>query len=473
MFRFLAGVAQLVRALDCESGGRGFEPHRSPHFGHFGYNNNMASKLKKLKDLERQLTVSVSVEDYESKYNTKLTKIKSSAKLDGFRKGNVPNDVLKQRYGDSIHYEVLNELIQESYPLELRTQELKPASPPAINIESEDPTKPISYSAVFEVFPEVKPKLSRWTSYEKTAITLEDSDVDLAITDITERYCHWHKADRAAQEKDQVVIDFEGKIEGEGFEGNQSKDFKLVIGSKSMIPGFEDHLLGKSSGDSFAFKTHFPEDYFKKDLAGKETEFFISLHEVQEMHKAEINKELFETLAMEGVEDEAGFRAEILKRMKGEIEQQEKSLTKESLYETLLKGNDFKVPKATVDEQADLMRKDSLMRMGQTPENAADDLFPQEDFLENAEKRVRLDLLFSALLKKYELEVQESDLETFIEEEASKYKDAEQFKTWIQSQPQQLDQYKMVILENLLIEKLESDLKSKVKVIKFSELANK
>jgi len=435
--------------------------------------NIMSSKLKKLKDLERKLTVSVEVDQYESKYNTKLTKIKSSAKLDGFRKGNVPNDVLKQRYGDSIHYEVLNELIQESYPVELQAQELKPASSPSINIESEDPTKPISYSAVFEVFPEVKPKLSRWTNYEKTEITLDDSDIDLAITDITERYCHWHKVERAAQDKDQAVIDFEGKIDGKSFEGNQSKDFKLVIGSKSMIPGFEDNLLKKSAGDTFSFKTNFPEDYFKKDLAGKETEFFITLHEVQEMHKATIDKELFETLAMEDVEDEAGFRAEILKRMKGEIEQQEKSLTKESLYETLLKGNDFKVPKSTIDEQAALMRKDSLMRMGQTPENAAEDLFPKEDFLENAEKRVRLDLLFSALLKKYELEVQEADLEKFIEEESSKYKDADQFKTWIQSQPQQLDQYKMVILENLLIEKLESDLKSKVKVIKFSELANK
>ena len=191
------------------------------------------------------------------------------------------------------------------------------------------------------------------------------------------------------------------------------------------------------------------------------------------MHKAKIDKELFDTLAMEGIEDEAGFRDEILKRMKGEIEQQEKSITKESLYETLLKSNDFKVPQSTVDEQANSMRKDSLMRMGQTPETADDDLFPAEDFKENAEKRVSLDLLFSALLKKYALEVQEEDINKFIEEEASKYKDAEQFKTWIQSQPQQLDQYKMVILENLLIEKLESDLKSKVKVIKFSELANK
>ena len=433
----------------------------------------MASKLKKLKDLERKLTVSVPVEDYEKKYSNKLSKVRSSAKLDGFRKGNVPTDVLKQRYGDSIHYEVLNELIQESYPKELKEQELKPASSPAVSIESEDPLKPISYSAVFEVFPEIKVKLSRWTNYDKAEIALEDSDIDLAIEDILERYCHWHKADRPANDKDQVVIDFEGKINGEEFEGNESKDFKLTLGSKSMIPGFEDNLLGKIAGESFSFKTMFPEDYFKKDLANQETEFFITLHEVQEMHKASIDQALFDSLAMDDVKDEAGFRDEILKRMKGEIAQQEKSLTKESIYETLLQSNDFKVPASTVEEQAVLMRKDSLMRMGQTLENAEDDLFPLEDFKENAEKRVRLDLLFSALLKKYELEVQEDDLNKFIEEEAGKYKDSDQFKSWIQSQPQQLDQYKMVILENLLIEKLESDLKSKGKVVKFSELANK
>ena len=433
----------------------------------------MTSKIKKLKDLERKLTVSVPVEEYEKKYSGKLAKIKSTAKLDGFRKGNVPNDVLKQRYGDSIHYEVLNELIQESYPKELQEQGIKPASSPAISIESEDSAKPISYSAVFEIFPEVKPKISRWKSFEKSEISMDDADVDLAINDILERYCEWKSVEREAQDKDQVVIDFEGKIDGEGFEGNESKDFKLILGSKSMIPGFEENLVGKKSGDSFSFNTNFPEDYFKQDLAGKNTEFFITLHEVQEMNKAKIDKELFEKLAMEDVSDESSFRAEISKRMEGEIKQQEKSLTKESMYETLLQSNDFKVPNATVAEQAELMRKDSLMRMGQTPENAPEDLFPLDEFKENAEKRVRLDLLFSALLEKYELEVGEDDLNTFIDEEAEKYKDAEQFRSWIQSQPQQLDQYRMVILENMLIEKLDSALKSKTKVIKFSELANK
>ena len=433
----------------------------------------MTSKLKKLKDLERKLTVSVPVFDYEKKYTGKLSKIKSTAKLDGFRKGNVPDDVLKQRYGDSIHYEVLNELIQESYPKELQENNIKPASSPSISIESEEPTKPISYSAIFEVFPEIKPKISRWKSFEKSEITLDESDIDFAINDILERYCTWEKVDRSAKENDQVIIDFEGKIDGEVFEGNESKDFKLTIGSKSMIPGFEDNLVGKKSGDNFSFTTKFPDDYFKKDLSGKETEFFITLHEVQEMSKATIDKELFKKLAMEDVKDEQSFRSEINKRMEGEIAQQEKSLTKESMYETLLLSNDFKVPNATVNEQADLMRKDSLMRMGQTVENAADDFFPVEDFLENAEKRVRLELLFSALIQKYELEVEEQDLNKFIEDEAQKYKDVEQFKTWIKTQPEQLNQYKMVILENLLIEKLDSALKSKVKVIKFSDLAKK
>jgi len=247
----------------------------------------------------------------------------------------------------------------------------------------------------------------------------------------------------------------------------------LTIGSNSMIPGFEDNLIGKKSGESFSFKTNFPEDYFKKDLAGQQTEFFITLHEVQKMSKSKIDKELFKKLAMDDVSDEQSFRSEIIKRMEGEIAQQEKSLTKESIYETLLLSNDFKVPNATVSEQAELMRKDSLMRMGQTVDNADEDLFPLEDFLENAKKRVKLDLLFSALIQKYELEVKEDDLKVFIDKEAQKYKDPEQFKSWVQSQQQQLDQYKMVILEDMLIEKLDSALKSKTKVIKFSELAKK
>ena len=194
----------------------------------------MTSKIKKLKDLERKLTVSVPVEDYEKKYGGKLSKIKSTAKLDGFRKGNVPNDVLKQRYGDSIHYEVLNELIQESYPKELQEQNIKPASSPAISIENEDATKPISYSAVFEVFPEIKPKLSRWKSFEKSEITMDDSDIDLAIDDILERYCEWNKVDRAAAEKDQAVIDFEPITNLKSLDSFPSNPSPSIFPSKSI-----------------------------------------------------------------------------------------------------------------------------------------------------------------------------------------------------------------------------------------------
>ena len=467
MFRFVAGVAQLVRALDCGSGGRGFEPHRSPHL----LGITMNSKLKKLKDLERKLTVSVPVEDYNSKFQSKINNIKGKAKLDGFRKGKVPNDVLEQRYGQSIHAEVVNELIQNTYPQALTENKIRPASSPTVNIESEDPKKPISYSATFEVFPDIKPKLSRWKNYEKVSISINDSDIDLAIKDIVKRYGEWKNVQRKCKADDQVILDFNGTINNEEFEGNSAKDFKLVLGSKSMIPGFEDAILNKEPSE-FTIKATFPEDYFKKDLAGVDAEFQINLKEVQELHESKIDKNLFEKLEMD-VKDEIGFRNEISKRMKKEVELQEKDLTKESIYETLLKMNSFSVPNVTIKEQADLMRKDALMRIGHTEEKAGDDLFPIDTFSENAEKRVRLDLLFAELIKHFEITSDTKTLEAFIEKESKKYKDSEQFIKWVKGQPQQLEQYRMIDLEQQLIEKLENVLKSKDKVIEFSELANK
>ena len=159
--------------------------------------------------------------------------------------------------------------------------------------------------------------------------------------------------------------------------------------------------------------------------------------------------------------------------MKNEVVAQEKDLSKESMYESLLKTNNFKTPKSTVNEQADLMRKDALMRIGHTEENAGDELFPIETFLEKAEKRVRLDLLFAQLIDQFEIKIEKANIDAFIDEEAQRYKDPEQYKQWIMGQPKQLDQFKMIVLEKQLVEKLENVLKSKKKVIKFSELANK
>ena len=431
----------------------------------------MTSKLKKLKDLERKLTVSIPVDEYNSKFESKINKIRGEAKLDGFRKGKVPTDVLKQRYGSSIHGDVVNELIQNSYPPALAENNLRPASPPTVDLESEDPTKPISYSATFEVFPDITPKLSRWTSYEEVTISIEEDDIDMAIKDIVKRYGDWEDVSRKSQKDDQVILDFTGTINGEKFEGNSAIDFKLILGSNSMIPGFEDSIIGKKPSE-FSIKSTFPDDYFKKDLAGIEAEFKINLKIVQELSAAKVDEELFKKLEMD-VKDEAAFKEEITNRMKKEVALQEKDLTKESIYETLLKTNKISVPKVTVNEQADLMRKDALMRIGHTEENAGDDLFPIDSFMENAAKRVKLDLLFSELIKHFEITVTKENVDAYIERESTKYKDSEQFKQWVENQPQQLDQFKMIVLEEQLVEKLENALKSKGKVIKFSELSNK
>ena len=431
----------------------------------------MKVTVKKLKDLERKMTISIPVDEYEIKFNSKIKNIKTKAKIDGFRKGNVPDDVLEQKYGQSIHAEVVNELIQESYPKAISENNIRPASSPQVSIDMEDPKKPLTYSATIEVFPEIKPKFSRWNNYEEFNIEIEDTDIDKAIADIFKRYGDWKDVDREARLDDQVVIDFLGKIDGNEFEGNSAQDFKLILGSKSMIPGFEDNIIGKKPS-KFTIDCTFPDDYFKKDLAGVNAQFEINLKNVQQIIEAKADKGLYEKLQME-VKNQSEFTEEITKRMKNEVGVQEKELTKESIYETLLKTNSFKAPTATVNEQADLMRKDALMRIGHTEDNAGDDLFPLDTFLEKAEKRVRLDLLFAELIKHFEIKVEKKQIDDFIEEESKRYKDPEQYKKWISGQPQQLEQFKMVVLEEQLVEKLENVLKSKKKVIKFSELANR
>ena len=237
-----------------------------------------------------------------------------------------------------------------------------------------------------------------------------------------------------------------------------------------MIKGFEEAIVGKKPS-KFNIKCIFPEDYFKQDLAGVEADFEIDLKKVQKNTEAKIDKDLYKKLQMD-IKDKSKFRDEIHKRMQHEVKTQEKELTKESMYENLLKTNNFKAPKSTIREQSDLMRKDALMRIGHTEENAGDDLFPIDTFNDKAEKRVRLDLLFGKLIKYFEIKISQKDVDKFIDIESKRYKDPTQYKQWISGQPKQLEQIKMIVLEQQLVEKLENVLKSKKKVIKFSELAN-
>ena len=196
----------------------------------------MTSSLKKLKDLERSLTVSIEKDLYNSKFDEKISNLRKNVKLDGFRKGKVPNDVIEQRYGGSVHAEVLNDLIQDSYPKEIAEKKVRPANTPTISMIEDNPEKGIKYNAVFEVFPEIKPKVSSWKAFEKHKINIVDEDIDHAIQDILERYGDWKKVDRNSAKNDQVILDFEGTVDGEPFDGNSAKDFNKVFNISSSVP---------------------------------------------------------------------------------------------------------------------------------------------------------------------------------------------------------------------------------------------
>ena len=198
----------------------------------------------------------------------------------------------------------------------------------------------------------------------------------------------------------------------------------------------------------------------------------LSKFTLEEKTKAKVDSALFSSLMMDEVKTPKEFRAEIVKRMEKEVEQQEKSLTKESIYKLILNVNKFDIPQATLDDQMKSMRNDALARMGQKLDDAPEDLYPEETFSEDAEKRIKLDLLFSAFLKKYKLEVSESEIQEYLKKESKKYKEPEQYVKWAKTQQNTLENFKMIILEDKLIEKLKSELKSSDKVIKFKDLSS-
>ena len=170
------------------------------------------------------------------------------------------------------------------------------------------------------------------------------------------------------------------------------------------------------------------------------------------------------------IKDKSQFRTEITERMKNEVIVQEKELSKESMYETLLKTNNFKTPNSTVKEQADLMRKDALMRIGHTEENAGDDLFPIDTFIEKAEKRVKLDLLFAELINHFEIKVKKEQIDNFIDEESKRYKDPEQYKQWIFGNEDQLKNIESIALEEQVTELISSEAKCETEKLSFEEI---
>jgi len=433
----------------------------------------MQVSVETLKGLERKLTVSVPTEKVEEEVSLRLRNLAQKAKVDGFRPGKVPMNVVQKRYADSVRQEVARDLVQSTLLEALKNNELLPAGYPSVEPEEIESGKDFKYTAVFEVFPEIEVNELNQDSVEIIRSEVKDSDVKDMLNKLREQNQEWHDVSRAVAKGDKVVIDFEGFLDGKPFEGGQANDYEIIIGSGSMIPGFEDGLIGAEPDKQTEIKVNFPEDYGHKELAGKEATFKITVKKVMEGKLPELNDAFAEKFNIKegGVE---ALKADIKENMVRELERRVSSMNRERIFDKLLEKNKFDVPMALVDQEIEQLKHEMFHRIfgDEHKENEKIPDFPRSLFDEQATRRVHLGLLFSEYVKKHELVADKSRVDAMIEKFASAYESPDELRNWYHGNKERLGEIEALVMEEMVSEKIIEDAKVIEKTMDYNAVIN-
>ncbi|MEH6687847.1 MAG: trigger factor [Halopseudomonas sabulinigri] len=399
--------------------------------------------------LERRMTIGVPADRIESEVNKRLQQTAQRAKVDGFRPGKVPMSVIRKRYGASAHQEVIGEVIQSTFYEAIMQEKLTPAGAPNVEPKSMEEGKDFEYTATFEVYPEITLAEFDGIKVERLESEVTDADLDTMLETLRKQNTRFETVERAAQNDDQLTIDFVGKVDGEAFQGGTADDSNIVLGSGRMIPGFEEGLVGAKAGDSLTLNVTFPDDYQNLDLAGKAAEFDVTVKAVAEPALPELNEEFFAQFGVSegGIE---GFRAEVRKNMERELNQAIKTKVKAQVMDGLLETNTVDVPKALVANEIDRLREQAVQQFGGSNIQASQ--LPAELFEEQAKRRVSLGLVVAEVVKKNDIKPDNDRVRTMIEELAAAYQEPEQVINWYYQNEQQLGEIQSVVLEEQVVD---------------------
>ena len=427
----------------------------------------MQVSVETLEGLKRRMTVELPIEQVNEIVDNRLRSMAREMRLDGFRPGKVPLKVVRQRFGVHARQEAYGELIQKSYYDALGEQKLHAVGDPAIDIKDEKDA--FVYVAEFEVVPELTISDLGGAGLERPVAELLDSDVDAMIEKLRQQRVTWNKVERAAQDGDQLMISFIGKIDDEEFEGGSAVKVPLVLGSGSMIDGFEQGLLGAGEGDERSVETTFPDDYQAQHLAGKAAVFEITVNEVAEPVLPEVDEDFAKAM---GVEDGSVdlFKQEIRTNMQRELDAKIKSKTKENVMELLLEKHEFDVPQAIIDDEANRLLEDTRKQMENQGQSSSTFQLPVEVFKEQAERRVKLGMLTTKIISEQKIEVDDERLREMIEEFAASYESPQEMIDWYYEDAERIDPVRHVVLEDQVVDWVLGQVEVEDKQHSFDEL---
>jgi len=420
--------------------------------------------------LERRLLVDLPKERVETEVEKKLTELAKNIRLDGFRPGKVPVRVVRQRFGDQVRQEVYGDLIQATFYEAAEQSSVAPVGDPSIELRDAAEEGGLSYTAIFQVMPEIELADLSGKEVVKPVAEVTEADVDEMIERLRKQRQTWEEVDRAAQDGDTVHIDFKGFIDGEAFEGGSAEDVPLVLGSGSMIDGFESGLLGAKAGETRTVEVTFPEDYRAEHLAGKPASFEITVRKVLEARLPEIDEQFVKDFGVEEGTEEA-LRAEVRKNMETELAQKLSGLAKDNVMALLREANPVEVPDAMVKQEAERMKQQAMADMQARGQQSSLDL-PASLFEGQARVRVHLGLLVGEIIDKQGLEASEDDVRQMIEQLAQSYEDPQEVVDYYLNNPQQRASLENLVLENKVVDWVLDQVEVKEDKRTFSEVMN-
>ncbi|HBH6889495.1 trigger factor [Serratia bockelmannii] len=429
----------------------------------------MQVSVETTQGLGRRLSITVPADTIKQAVKKELINAAKSVRIDGFRKGKVPMNIVEQRYGASVRQDVLGEAMQRSFVDAIIKEKINPAGAPNYVPGEYKEGEDFTFAVEFEVYPEVELKGLENIEVEKPVVEVNDEDVDAMLDTLRKQQATWKETDRAAEAEDRVTVDFTGSIDGEEFEGGKASDFVLAMGQGRMIPGFEEGLVGQKAGEEFSIDVNFPEDYHAENLKGKAAKFAIVLKKVEERELPELTEEFIKRF---GVADGsvAGLRTEVRKNMERELKGAVRNRIKSQAIDGLVSANEIDVPAALIDGEIDVLRRQAAQRFGGNEKQALE--LPRELFEEQAKRRVVVGLLLGEVISTNDLKADEDRVKTLIEEMASAYEDPSEVIEFYSKNKELMNNMRNVALEEQAVEALLAKAKVTEKATTFSELMN-
>ena len=431
----------------------------------------MSVTVETLENLERKVIVSLAWADINAETDKRLKQTQRRVKIDGFRPGKAPLKMVASMYGASVQNEVMNELVQRAFYDIAVSENLKVAGFPRFEgVEEQDDKDSLKIAAIFEVFPEVNIGDLSASEIEKVTSEVGDAEVEKTVEILRKQRTRFNHVDRAAQNSDRVIIDFEGKINGEPFAGGSSKNYAFVLGSGQMLPEFEAGIAGMKAGESKDVEVNFPEDYHGKDVAGKTAVFTITLNNVSEATLPEVDAEFAKALGIADG-DVAKMREEVKKNVAREVERRTQEQTKESVMEALLKAVELQVPNALVNDEAARLAEEMKQNfVNQGMANAVQVNLPADMFKEQAHRRVALGLILAKLVEENKLEPTEEQIKAVVANFAESYEDPQEVIDWYYADASRLQGPTSLAVESNVVNFVLGKAKVTEKTLSFDEV---